>query len=550
MSRKKIEVVELNKKEEKIVLEEKQSALILFWRKHNLLIFLTLLILSLTILGISVMLTIKNLWHNEDPIIKETSVDISLNDYEAIIGNNSLTDESAKEKFLNNQKFKNSGEVLLVKEIEHNKFIIKYYSDGSALMILKNGKQATRIKPLSNGEYGINNDGTISSKAEKSNISITNTKNYPWGTVNYFSDGSAEIINSKMDIFVRNANDINDNYISNNKVSYLKDTKEIGNLKLNYYYDGTIEFTKNGESYLVRNEKDLNISDNDVTFKNDNQAKIYKSEKMTDGIVVDYYTDGGAIIKDGTKTISVRKSNSIIIKDNKIYEIVDNIYVEESKKDGNVTYYTNGSAVINNYNGKTIYVPENSNIKYNENNITNVDGSFEDLSNETNIAGENVKTFENTAVIKTPDYIAIVPKDKLIYDKDGKVKEISDVVVSDDTKGFTITNSTNETITYRVVIEKSPRTTVDVEYLRFQASAGNTYIGPAKLIDNIWEDDYVSKSLNVSGTNYILIEKTLEAHAAENVSVMFWTDYDTIPNSEQDKYFYGTIRVYAWTEVK
>ena len=43
MSRKRIEVVELNKKDEKIILEEKQSALILFWRRHGLLIFLTLL---------------------------------------------------------------------------------------------------------------------------------------------------------------------------------------------------------------------------------------------------------------------------------------------------------------------------------------------------------------------------------------------------------------------------------------------------------------------------------------------------------------------------
>ena len=547
MSRKKVEVVELNKKEEQIVLEEKQSALILFWRRHNLIIFLTLLILSLTILGISLMFLIKNMNTNDIPNIKETSVDISLDDYKVALGNNALTDESAKERFLNNQKFKNSGEVLLVKKVEHNKFTIKYYSDGTALMILKEGKRATRINPLDNGDYGINDEGIISSKAETSNVTITDTKEYPWGTVNYFSDGSAEVTNSKVDLFVRKAADISDKYISDNKVSYLKDTKNIGNTKLNYYYDGTIEVIKNGTSYLIRNEEDLNTSNNVVTFKNDNEGTIYKTEKMSDGVVIDYYTDGGAIIRDGSNTISVRKSNSIVIKNNKIYEIVDNIYVEECKKTKDATYYTNGSAVVN-YNGETLYVPENSNIKYNGDTISDIKRDNEKLSNETNNNGENIKTFEETAVITTDNYIAIVPKDKVIYDKEGKIKELLDVDADEDIDGFTVTNNTNEKIIYRVVIEQSPKTTVNVKYLRYQITAGSKYDGPNKLSDKLWKEDYVSKSLNVKGTNYILIERSLEAFASENVNVMMWTDYDTIPNSEQDKYFYGTIRVYAWTE--
>ena len=34
------------------------------------------------------------------------------------------------------------------------------------------------------------------------------------------------------------------------------------------------------------------------------------------------------------------------------------------------------------------------------------------------------------------------------------------------------------------------------------------------------------------------------------IKLMLWTDYDTIPNSMQNKYFYGTIRIYAWQEIK
>ncbi len=547
MPRKKVEVVELNKKEEQIVLEEKQSALVLFWRRHSLLIFLTFLILSLTILGVSIMLLIKNLNVNGIPNIKETTIDISLTDYEITAGNNALTDASAKEKFLNNQKFKNHGEVLLVKKVEHDKFTIKYYSDGTAMMILKDVGRATRINPLDNGKYGIDDDGVISSKADTSNVYIKDTKKYPWGTVNYFSDGSAEVINSKMDMFVRKATDIKDNYISDNKVNYLKDTKTIGNNKLYYYYDGTIEIVKDGTSYLVRNESDLNIISTNVTFKNNNQAKIYKTDKLDDGYTIDYYTDGGAIIRDGANTISVRKSNSIVIKDKKLYEIVDSIYVTESKKDGNITYYTNGSAVIK-YNGETLYVPENSNIKYQDGNISSVGNDYEKLSSEVDTNKEHIQIFEETAVVKTDEYIAIVPKDKVVFDKDGNIKEIKDIDIDNTPDGFTIANSTNEKITYRVVIEQSQKTTVNPEYLRYQISAGNKYVDPSKLTDKVWKEDYVSKQLNVKGTNYILIERSLDAYASEKVSIMLWTDYDTIPNSEQDKYFYGTVRVYAWTE--
>ena len=101
MPRKKIEVVELNKKEDKIILAEEQSALILFWRRHSLLIFLTLLILSLTIIGISIMVTIKNMDTNVEPKINEAeaSIDISLTDFSITVGD-ILTEQTAKDMFL------------------------------------------------------------------------------------------------------------------------------------------------------------------------------------------------------------------------------------------------------------------------------------------------------------------------------------------------------------------------------------------------------------------------------------------------------------------
>ena len=238
MSRKKLEVVELNKKKEEIILEEETSALILFWRRNRGIILSLLLVLALLVFGISLFLFIKNLNSSDEPTIKKTSIDISLSDDDVNFGtDNAFTNDSAKEAFKNNKK---KGQVLLVKKIETSNYTIKFFSDGMALKIMKDGKTAVKINPLDDGNYGISDAGILNSKATITNLTVTKTNKYPWGTVTYFSDGSADITNSKMDMFVRNNKDINDTYISDNKVSYLKETKNIGNVKLNYYHDGTI----------------------------------------------------------------------------------------------------------------------------------------------------------------------------------------------------------------------------------------------------------------------------------------------------------------------
>lgn len=552
MSRKDLEAIELNKKEEKIILAEKQSPLIVFWRKHRYLISI-LLILALLLLITGGFIFFKNIYQSNDPIINKATLDSSLTDLNNTItgGPVPITEEAAKNKFLNSGDFKNSGEVLTVKVIESGSFVVKFYSDGTALKIMKKSNLITRVNPLENGDYGIDNQGVINTKATTKDITLVNTKTYPWGTVSYFSDGSAEITDSKIDMFIRNSNDITDNYISNNKVSYLKETKNIGSNRLNYYYDGTIEVIKNNQSYLVRTEKDLQINNQDIIFKNNNAAKIYQTKTMDDGIVIDYYEDGGAIIKDGTRTISVRKSNSIIIHNNKIYEIVDNIYVEISKtlNQGNIVYYTNGGAVYQDQN-KTYYLDENSHIKYQNGQISSVEGEKENLTKSTNIEEEFVQIFEKTAVVKTKDYLAIVPQSGILYDKDGKIKEITTDDLENDDNQFTITNNSSERLKYRIVIEESERTNLDIQYLRYQIKIKEKYSGIKRLDDNIWNSDSISKELEVSGTNYILVDDIIEPYDTINFKFMIWTDYETIPNSMQDKYFYGTIKIYAWTEEK
>lgn len=549
MSKKNLEVIELNKKEEEIILEEKQSSFSIFWNKNRFRILAILLILSLiTFIGSS-FLFLSNIYKSLEPNIKEITLESTLSNYNKYVmsGDTPITEKTAQNKFLNGGDFKAYGEVLTVKVIESGTFVIKFYSDGTALKIMKKGNVITRINPLENGQYGISERGITNIKAITRDVSLTSTKTYPWGVVSYFSDGSADITDSKYNMFVRNAKDINNTYISNNKVAYLKDSKKIGNNQLNYYYDGTIEVIRDNKSYLVRNEKDLEISSNNVSFKNHNEATIYQSKKMSNGIIIDYYQDGGAIIRNGTRTISIRKSNSIIINDNNIYEIVDSIYVTVSKTldNGKITYYTNGGSVFE-YNNKTYYTDENSNLKYQNNQLSKIEGSSEELSKSTNIESEKVLTFEKTAVIETKDYIAIVPKDSILYNKDGTIKEITTSASEDN--NFTITNNTNEKLKYRIVIEESKKTNLLTKYLRYQLQVNETYSGIKRMDESIWNLDSIGKQLDITGTNYILLDSEIEPHDTKTIRLMLWTDYDTIPNSMQNKYFYGTIKVYAWTE--
>lgn len=548
MKGKKIEVVELNKKEEKIILEEKKSKFAIFIKKYNKLMILLLMLLSLVTVVGGVFLAVSKIQESLEPNIKKVAIDTTLDKISSITNINGIpiTDEAAKNIFNKNNIFITNGEVLLVNKLETSDFIVKYYSDGTAIKILTKSNTIIRVAALTNGEYGIDKDGNINTSAKTREVKESKVKDYLWGKVIYYSDGSASIINSKMDMFVRNASDIKDNYISNNKVTYLKDTEKVGNTKINYYYDGTIEVVKDNTSYVFRNIDDITLTQSPVEFKNNNQATIYKTINTDDGKTINYYTDGGAIILDGTRSLSVRKSNSIIIKNNKIYEIVDNIYVEISKKTSSETYYTNGSATVD-YNNKKYYVEENSNISYDKNNqIKNINGSKEELVQNS----DEVDIYEKTAIVKKNNKLAIVPKDNILLDTDGKLLKIKELDTDNLSKTFSVTNNTNENLSYRVVIEKSDKSTLLTDYIKYQLSVDGTYIGPTWLNDTLWKKDKIYNELKVTKNNYILLDGTIKKYETKNISLILWTDYEKTPNAMQNKQFLGTIKIYAWTKVK
>ena len=546
MSKKKYDVVELNKKENKILLEKKQNMFILFLNKMGPLFSILLLLIGIGLVSLSLMLVTKKLLVSEEPNIKDAKITVKFLDDISDVTMKNITpipENTAVNSFKNSNVFASNGEILIYKKVEASSYIIYYFSDKSALKLNKEDNTVIRIAPINN-EYGISDNGTINMSTKMSNISIDNIKDTNYGKITYFTDGSALITNSDIDMFVRNSLDIKENYISNNKVSYLKNTNIENGIEINNFYDGSMLINYNGTNYIVRNKDDIKVNGKNITFPNNNQATLTESISLEHNIRIDYYSAGSAIVKDGSKIISVRKSNSIIIKNNTLIEIIDNVEVSIASTKDNTTYYTNGSAMTK-YNDLLVFVSDNSQIKYKDNNV-NIEGNYKELTRESHLNNEDIFIFDDITIVTKDNKTIITNTSNVIMDSDGYVKEIINNTIEDDKFSFTISNDTNEEINYRVVIESSEKTTLDTKYMRYILSYNNIYTNPSKLEDNIWKYDKLSEKLNLNGINYILLEKSLEAYQMDEISLMLWTDYETIPNSMMNKVFLGTIKVYSW----
>ena len=546
MSKKKYDVVELNKKENKILLEKKQNMFILFLKKMGPLFSILLLLIGIGLVSLSLMLVTKKLLVSEEPNIKDAKITVKFLDDISDVTMKNITpipENTAVNSFKNSNVFASNGEILIYKKVEASSYIIYYFSDKSALKLNKEDNTVIRIASINN-EYGISDNGTINMSTKMSNISIDNIKDTKYGKITYFTDGSALITNSDIDMFVRNSLDIKENYISNNKVSYLKNTNIENGIEINNFYDGSILINYNGTNYIVRNNDDIKVNGKNITFPNNNQATLTKSISLENNIRIDYYSDGSAIVKDGSKIISVRKSNSIIIKNNTLIEIIDNVEVSIASTKDNTTYYTNGSAMTK-YNDLLVFVSDNSQIKYKDNNV-NIEGNHKELTRESHLNNEDIFIFDDITIVTKDNKTIITNTSNVIMDSDGYIKEIINNTIEDDKFSFTISNDTNEEINYRVVIESSEKTTLDTKYMRYILRYNNIYTKPSKLEDNIWKYDKLSEKLNLNGINYILLEKSLEAYQMDEISLMLWTDYETIPNSMMNKAFLGTIKVYSW----
>ena len=543
---KRVTVKKIDEEKREIILEKKDKPLFIFFRNHWLILLITALILSLTIFILAVIYTVSSLVNSNSPTVSKVPISASFGDeLTAKINDSGPISEAYVNGLFNQDVSGYDYGIILVNDTVRNdkeKYAVIFYSDGTAKKVYDNGK-ITRISSLGNGEYGISKNGDINVNARTLDITITKKEKFSYGTITYYSDGSAEILDGdgKVIMLIRDSNSLSKNSILNSIVAVYEED----NGTITKYTDGTTLVLKDNTYYITSG---TDVSDTSKLFKEVGR------DNLSDGRIIIYFSNGSAVIKDGKYSISVRKSNAINVINNKIFDIKDSDYVKvcDSKKlrDGrDIIFYTDGSAVINDGN-KYQYVSDSNNVIMDANgNVVRVNGDVLDSSLVITNDGNKTINFGEVSLVELSDGSIIIGKnDDLIFDSLGNFKGFNDDSDSNsELIKFTVSNNNSSNVKYVVVFEESDRSELSVDYVQYKIRSSVSNLTGGKLANRYWSNDKLAGGLDMTGTNYVLLSGTLKEYEKIDVSLFLYVlDDGTVQNEIMDKYYYGTIKVYAW----
>ena len=318
------------KKEKRIILEEERTKnpILLFFKRYggcfSLIIFTLLIVSMLVSLGIAFSL-----------FRGSNDYDISyVSGSEQIDSNNDpdIDDDDIKEELLG-EIARAEGVVVLVETFMSSQGdVISYYTDGTAVVVKSNGN-IFRVSPLDNGNYGVDRNGKINDLAKR--IAVTSTTNTlsDGTTITYYSDGTAKVELGQETIFVRDSNNIkisNGNsfaYTTPSGVALTKSSQNVSNGTVITFTDGTTLIISGNNKTLVNKNTPPVVNDNSVSYDRNNSFAVIGEQTLDDGNIITHYGNGSATITD-TKgnVIYVKKAGDIVIKNNKLYEIITNEY--------------------------------------------------------------------------------------------------------------------------------------------------------------------------------------------------------------------------------
>lgn len=541
---KKVTVKKIDEEKREIILEKKDKPLFIFFRNHWLILFITALILSLTIFILAVIYTVSSIVNSNSPTISKVPISASFGDeLTAKINDSGPISEAYVNGLFNQDVSGYDYGIILINDTVRNdkeKYSIIFYSDGTAKKVYDNGK-ITRISSLDNGEYGISKNGDINVNARTLDITITKKEKFSYGTITYYSDSSAEILDGdgKVIMLIRDSNSLSKNSILNSIVAVYDED----NGTITKYTDGMTLVLKDNTYYITCG---ADVSDTSKLFKEVGR------DNLSDGRTIIYFSNGSAVIKDGKDSISVRKSNAINVINNKIFDIKDSNYVKvcDSKKlrdDRDITFYTDGSAVIKDDN-KYQYVGDSNNVIMDTNgNVVRVDGDVLNSSSVITNDGNKTINFGDISLVELDDGSIIIGKNNdLIFDSLGNFKGFN-VDNDSDLIKFTVSNNNSSNVKYVVVFEESDRSELSVNYVQYKIRSSVSNLTGGKLANRYWSNDKLAGGLNMTGTNYVLLSGTLKEYEKIDVSLFLYVlDDGNVQNEIMDKYYYGTIKVYAW----
>ncbi len=301
-------------------------------------------------------------------------------------------------------------EISIVKTITlEDNIVIIYYSDNSCKIIVSTDRamlvrNSSRLVIENNRLVKINPSGVSKELRVDNNIT-------------YYEDGTIKIEKDNKIYVIRNSEDVdlsNITFPSNNEATIVKTINLKDGSKINYFSDGSAEIVKDNTSTMVRQSKDIIYNDNRVIEIIETKYAHMSSEKTTlDGKEIIYLDNGGALIKNKDGTYDYVYENSDIKYDsNGNIKQVNNLVNEIDHKttsDGIIVIdLKDGNSIIIDENGYRIV--ETDKIVYdNDGNIAKIVGE-EDPSEDKSIY-DNHFVIENKGKDKVRYMVAIEVSD-------------------------------------------------------------------------------------------------------------------------------------------
>lgn len=571
------------KKEKRIIIEEERlkNPFLLFLKRHKNFILLSGIMIAICLILISTGVAFSLFRGSND-------YDISYIEGDEVIDSNNnpeLDDDDIKDELLG-EIAREEGIVLQTKTfMSAQGDVISYFTDGTSLVVQSNGK-IYRISTNDKGEYGVNENGKVSDTATKILVTSTTSTLMDGTIVTNYSDGTAKVEHKNQTYFVRDSNNVK---ITNGSLDTMlpsgvaptKETTKVSATTLKKFTDNTSLIMIGNQKYIVNKNTKVTTTETNIDYSKPNSFNIIEEKIYKDGYTISFFANGSAVItdKDGSITY-VKKSGDILLQKNKLYEILPNptghsysrttLNIANDKK---VTYFDNGAAIIINKDGTRQYIDDNEDIIFDDNrNINSNPTSYKQISEGKIDTGEKAYSFSNgkTQVITENGKSYVVDTDRLTFIKEEEDKDPEEEKPSHDdplenpgegiyiseaenvyndfrnvenTK-FIIRNNNNEKRILRITIEevnnyrKYNTDRLPPQFVKFQATIGDTYISARPLTQNTWRDED-------GRTNYVIYDGTINAKETKQIALALYVDYAPLDNSYQNKGFIGTIRVYV-----
>lgn len=543
--------------DDEIIIEEDKRKLLpfsWFFFKYGRLI--TKIFASLAILSFvgGVALTLSKLPHVTPPVITNPGVIMEFDNTDNIMNvpYNAITKDYAEMLFENivngspiDDKFLDVVEVI---NVGVDKILI--FENGSAVIIYgdknkppiyiedKDNIKVEDNKIVVNGEY----------------VKVIDKNTLPDGTIVYEfandkllieKDDKYRLIDKQDIIYDKNGNILEDTNNIEDKKNIIVDIIEVGNDKILIFEEGdavVIYGDKNKLPVYIPDKKDVKAENGHIVINGEGIQTIKKDVLLNGIIIYEFNNDKLLVEKDSE------------------YELFDkdkgNDIAEVEVKNDKIIYFDNGSAVVVLDDKLPQYVENRSDVTVDKNKII-IEGEASQTDKKKKLPdGTVVYEFENGKVMidYKKDY-KLDDIESLNYDDAGNLIDKSEDM---NLIEFSVKNNTDEEVLkYRVVLEETPRYNqynkerVLPEYIYYKMSVNNNIQPTYRIDNNVWQKgSIIEGDLRVKNNTYILYEGEVQTLAVDKFKLGMWLDYETIGNDMQDKWFIGTIKVYAWMENK